>query len=109
MAVRSLESAGYDVLKADSGVTALELLSGVDALDILVADVVLPGGMSGMDVAAEVRSRWPRVKVLFISGYPETILEDETLDGVSSSFLAKPFKRAQLAEEVGDLLAGSTG
>ncbi len=84
--------------------------SGLDALDtaepayeLVVTDVVMPG-MSGADFAREVSVRYPQVKVLFISGYPD---DDELVRDVAQyrlPFLAKPFSTAVLLKTVRDLL-----
>ena len=62
---RILYSAGYQVIPAENGVTALERL---DAADVLVTDVVMPG-MSGVELATAARERRPELPVVFVSGY----------------------------------------
>ncbi len=75
VAVEMLTDAGFSVLAAPDGPTALQLLrEGVPA-DIVFSDVVMPGGMSGMDLAREARSLRPGVAVLLASGYAAEALE----------------------------------
>ncbi len=104
LAVTFLTSLGYRVLQAADGPTALRLLEGDEAIDLLFADLVLAGALSGADVAAEARRRRPALKVLFTSGYPrETIVHDGRLDP-GARLLAKPYSREKLALTVRSVL-----
>jgi CheY-like chemotaxis protein len=92
---RILYSAGYQVISVESGATALERL---DACDVLVTDVVMPG-MSGVELVVEARERRPELPVIFVSGYTG----DATIAGVEdpmTAFLAKPFDGDELLRAV---------
>jgi PAS domain S-box-containing protein len=97
---RSLEVAGFEVMEADGGEQALEVLStSGDQLHAVVTDVMMPG-MTGRVLADIIGSRWPNVGVVFVSGYAETILEDDAaLDG-RHVFLQKPFTSAELTAAI---------
>nr|WP_245217161.1 ATP-binding protein [Neoroseomonas nitratireducens] len=69
VAVELLADAGFDVRAAPDGPTALALLKDGVAADILFTDVVMPGGMTGVDLAREARRLRPRIVVLLASGY----------------------------------------
>ena len=71
LGVSALENLGYRVLEAPDGPAALRLLDSADAsrVDLLFTDVVLPGGMSGPELAAASIARRPGLPVLFTSGY----------------------------------------
>src|SRR3546814_7156820 len=63
-------------------------------------DVVLPGGMNGREIAAAVQEARPATKVLFISGYAESIIVHQGRLDRGTQFLPKPFARAALARKV---------
>ena len=72
----------------------------------LFTDVILPGGMSGAEVAAAARGLHPRLPVLFTSGYTrDTMLHDGKLDA-SIDLLSKPYRPQQLAARLRQALAG---
>jgi CheY-like chemotaxis protein len=102
-----LVSLGYEVKVADSGPEALRVLETEEPFELLLTDVVMPGGMSGRDVAQAAASMRPGMAILFMSGYTEdAIVHHGRLDpGVR--LLSKPFRRRDLAQKVSDALAQS--
>ena len=105
LAVRVLERAGYRILAAGSAAEALQQVKNAGRPpDLLVTDVVLPGGMQGNVLARELTAAWPRLPVLYISGYPQdAIVHAGRLDeGVN--FLQKPFTPDALVTTVRSLL-----
>ncbi len=100
LAVNVLASLGYRVCEAGTGKAALDTLERESDIDLLLTDVVLPGGMGGPDLAERARRRHANLRVLFMSGYPENAmgsmgrLADDTL------LLQKPFRTADLARRV---------
>ena len=103
--VEVLRELGYRVLEAHDGPSALRLLERQDPpVDLLFSDVVLPGGMTGADLAAKARALRPDLKVLFTTGYArDAIVHHGRLDfGVE--LITKPFAYAELAARVRDLL-----
>ncbi|NTV38727.1 MAG: PAS domain S-box protein [Demequinaceae bacterium] len=100
-----LRAKGYEVVATASGPEALAALESMDRLDILFTDVIMPGGMTGRQLADAVLERRPGTPVLYASGYTENvILHNGRLDpGVK--LLAKPYSTKQLIERIGDLLA----
>ena len=105
LVARVLGSLGYKVFVAGSGPEALELLDDLERPpDLLLTDVVLPGGMLGNEVAAAFRRRIPDLAVLFVSGHArDAIVHSGHLDeGVE--FLAKPFTPESLAAKVREVL-----
>ena len=97
-----LEAAGYRVLWALDGSTALEIAGGEEEVDLLLADVVLPG-LSGPELARELRRRRPGLKVLFMSGYAEKELLE--VGGAEDAFLEKPASPSQILDAVASVLA----
>jgi CheY-like chemotaxis protein len=68
MAVETLEGLGYQVTTADTAAAALKRLKGRKAFDLLFSDVVMPGGVNGVELAHALKER-PGLKVLLTSGY----------------------------------------
>jgi signal transduction histidine kinase len=101
---RLLKSLGYMVVTAADGPAAVEIIVGGLRPDLLLADVVLPKGMSGKDVSEAVAARVPTCRILFMSGYTEdAVMHHGRLDeGVV--LLSKPFPREVLASKVRELL-----
>jgi two-component system NtrC family sensor kinase len=100
--VEALEERGYRVMTAPDGATALRLLDHVADLqvDLLLTDVVLPGGMNGRQLADEVLKRRPGVKVLYITGYTRNaIIHHGRLDP-DIELLTKPFTADALARKL---------
>ncbi|WP_375401785.1 PAS domain S-box protein [uncultured Sphingomonas sp.] len=106
--VDSLRELGYRVLEAHDGPSALRLLARPEGrVDLLFSDVVLPGGLTGADLAAEARVLRPGLPVLFTTGYArDAIVHQGRLDA-GVELLTKPFTYADLAARVRDVIDGS--
>jgi nitrogen-specific signal transduction histidine kinase len=103
VAVARLSSMGYSVLEADNGRRAMEVLRANDKIALLFTDIVMPGGMTGDELARETRDLRPHMAVLFTSGYSEPGLAET--DGISGSqWLRKPYTARELAWKVRELL-----
>jgi len=104
MLVTYLTRLGYRVVETRDGQEALSVLRSDGALDAIVTDVVLPGGMRGPDIVAAAGKIAPGLKALYISGYSENALSSggELLEGIH--LLTKPFRMAELARKLRDLL-----
>jgi len=95
---------GYALITAENAIEALKLANDGYAPDLLFTDVVMPGGMNGRELALKLRERWPRLRVLYTSGYAHGQL---TIDGesVPSKYvLGKPYRRADLASKLREVL-----
>ena len=106
--VEILRELGYRVVEAHDGPSALRLLERQARVDLLFTDVVLPGGMTGAQVASQARELRPDLKVLFTTGYARNaIIHQGRLDkGVQ--LITKPFGSAELAAKVRDVLDEGT-
>jgi two-component system, cell cycle sensor histidine kinase and response regulator CckA len=95
-----LKSQPYRVLEAGSGAEALRVWDECDgAIDLLLTDMVMPDGMSGGELAAQLKKRNPGLKVIYSSGYsPETLGRDFSQG--ENIFLSKPYHPPQLARTV---------
>lgn len=98
-----LEQLGYRVLAAPSASEAFELVaratSGID----LLTDVIMPE-LNGRELADRLRENHPRMRVLFMSGYPADILSERGVVPGNVQFLQKPFDIATLARKIRALL-----
>ncbi|WOH61741.1 PAS domain S-box protein [Bradyrhizobium sp. BWC-3-1] len=106
--VETLRELGYRVIEAHDGPSALRLLERQPRVDLLFTDVVLPGGLTGAQVAAQAKTVRPTLKVLFTTGYARNaIIHHGRLDkGVQ--LLVKPFSFSDLAAKVRDVLDGAS-
>ena len=97
LAVRVLAGLGYQTYEASDAASAASLLASVGPVDLLLTDVVLPGGVSGPQFAREAQARQPGLQVLYMSGYTQNaIIHNGVLDeGVH--LLTKPFLKQELA------------
>lgn len=101
---RALRNKGYEVLEANSGETALEILAKQESpIDLLVTDVVMPR-LDGPSLVKEVRQSRPDLKVIFISGYAEDSFRKRLDEDTGIHFLPKPFSLKQLAGKVKEVL-----
>jgi DNA-binding NtrC family response regulator len=80
------------------------IAAGVDNVDLLITDVVMPQG-SGLDIARLLRDHRPGLKVLYISGYSDDSLLDSELKRPGVAFLQKPFTPPALLQSVTRLLS----
>ncbi len=95
---------GYTVLEAATAEEAIELARGRGReIDLLLTDLVLPGA-NGKELASAVRELVPRLRVLFMSGYPEDAFPGPELPEVAGQFIQKPFSEMALARKLRALL-----
>ena len=104
--LRQLKELGYQTIEAEHGRQALELVrDGLD-FDLLLTDVVMPGGITGYQLADELRELRPDLRVLFTSGYTELAATGET-DVYKGPLLSKPYRKQDLARMVRAALDGA--
>ncbi|WP_438346053.1 ATP-binding protein [Methylorubrum populi] len=106
MAVESLEELRYRVIVTRNAAEALEHLHGVERIDILFSDVVMPGGMNGSQLAVEARRVRPDIKILLTSGYVANLDEGQVLGQGELPVLNKPYRRDELARSLRLVLGG---
>ena len=95
-----LSSSGYSVVAAEHAAEALSLLETSGPFDVLLSDVVLPGGMNGRQLAEAVADDHPDMKVLFMSGYSEDVVIHHGRLDPGVILLQKPFRRVDLIREI---------
>jgi CheY-like chemotaxis protein len=93
------------VLEADSGAEALRVWErNSDAIDLVLTDMVMPGGVSGRDLAVRLLANHPQLKVVFTSGYNIEEANTDFFRRRDASFLRKPYTRVDLAKVVRESL-----
>ena len=95
-----LTSLGYRVLTAEDGRAALALLDERRDVDLVLTDVVMPGGMSGFDLGRAIGERFPGVKVAYVSGYAEHAVRGNGAMGDDVVILSKPYSENDLAARI---------
>jgi signal transduction histidine kinase/CheY-like chemotaxis protein len=104
----SLSASSWQVTQAADGAAAREVLEGDAPLDIVVSDVVMPGAVSGVDLARLARTLRPGLPVLLISGYPTATLAAQGVDEAELNLLRKPFTHAELLARMAQLRQGAS-
>jgi CheY-like chemotaxis protein len=105
LTIKRLKLIGYQVLEASDGPSALEILKRESAIDLVFSDLVMPGGMSGREVATRARAMKPGIKILLTSGYAEQLVRgDNDLQGEQLKVLRKPYQQADLVAALREVL-----
>ncbi|HEY4125353.1 MAG TPA: ATP-binding protein [Rhizomicrobium sp.] len=106
-AARALRMRGYQVLEADGGEEALEIVQNqTQTIHLLITDVVMPN-MDGPTLVRAVRRLRPEMKIMFMSGYAEEAFRRNDEKAEDLHFLPKPFGLKQLAAKVKEVLSGA--
>jgi len=103
--VAQLRALGYRTLEAPDGTSAITLLKSTPKVDLLFTDMVMPGGMSGIQLGDAVRQLYPAIGILYTSGFTDELLRngsDRPLAGVH--LLMKPYRKHELARTVREAL-----
>lgn len=101
---RTLRRLGYDVITANDGHEALGILELDPNFDLVFSDIEMPSGLNGIDMAESVREDFPDMRILFMSGYPDKIMDKTGLWQNELDLIAKPFERLELANRVRNAL-----
>jgi CheY-like chemotaxis protein len=102
---RVLEGGGYRVIEASNGAEALALTKGDQQLDLLIADLEMPD-LGGEEVVRQIRMLRPDLKVLYVTGHIDRLLDARSTLWEGEAFLDKPFTPKGLLEAVSLLLHG---
>lgn len=104
--VKRLDMLGYRIATAENGPEAVVRLQSGAKCDLVFSDVVMPGGMSGFDLASWVRANRPDVRLLLTSGFTgEIAQDDESVTVRDIEVLRKPYATAELARAVREALS----
>ncbi len=99
-----LKSLGYRVLQAHDGPSALQQIDKHLAIDLMLSDIVMPGGMKGPDLARRALELRPRLKLLYMTGYADDPRFREGLVEPHGELISKPFHSEALAAKVRTVL-----
>ena len=100
-----LRDSGYQILEAASGREALIVWQQHEGkIDLLLTDMVMPEGVSGVELAERLVAETPQLKVVFMSGYTSDDVSAEMLARTNASFIQKPYGHAELTQTVRDCL-----
>jgi PAS domain S-box-containing protein len=103
--MRRIEQLGYRVLEAESAVAAIELLKRGASVDLIFSDVVMPGGMTGFDLAAWLGENRPDLPVVLTSGFAQDAAQSTSMSTEALKILRKPYGREELAVTLRSALA----
>ena len=105
---RALGQHGYEILTATGGAEAIQIVDELGgSIDLLISDVVMPG-MGGREVVWHLQERYPRLKVILLSGYADMAGAMQMIDSEYSTFLEKPINLKHLAATVREVLDQGT-
>jgi len=107
LVTRILATDNYEISSAQSGEAAAELIAAPDfpGLDLLVTDLIMPG-INGRQLAVVIRQRFPKVRVLYVTGFADTLFQDLQELGEGESFIEKPFGTDGILEATRLLMFG---
>jgi two-component system, cell cycle sensor histidine kinase and response regulator CckA len=104
VALKILERHGYQILEASSGDEALEMAAAhKGTIDLLLTDVVMPG-MNGKELATELLKQQEGIRVLYSSGYGESVIAHEGVLDEGVNFIAKPYSIEDLLNRIKEVL-----
>jgi CheY-like chemotaxis protein len=99
-----LKQLGYRVREASHGADALAELGRSSDIDLVFTDLVMPGGMSGLDLATRVRRDYPSARVVLTSGYSAGLVSGTKSDELGLKLLRKPYRQSELARVLREAL-----
>jgi len=106
LVIEMLNDLGYRVMTASDAHGALEIVRRGEPIDLILTDVVMPGGKTGMHLAEEASALRPDIKILLTSGYPGEVLARHEPTDIKWPIIAKPFRQPELATRLQSLLEG---
>jgi CheY-like chemotaxis protein len=97
-----LDQLGYEVVRVATAAAALGALENGRAVDVVFSDIMMPGGMSGVDLAREIRRRRGEQPILLTSGYADTDRWEADAEGIR--ILSKPYRLDELSAALRSLV-----
>jgi PAS domain S-box-containing protein len=109
LSIERIRDLGYETLEAECGDDAYQMLKDGAQVDLVFSDIVMPGDLTGYDLAAKIETRFPDLKVLLTSGYSGDIPTAGRTSDPAYSILQKPYRQLDLALRLQALLAQESG
>jgi hypothetical protein len=112
LALAYLAEMGITGCEAKDGDSALEIIAKRGEIDLMVTDIVMPGGINGVELAHRARALRPNLKIVYSSGFPAEALAEKSMPLVDGPLLRKPYQRAEFAaiiQSVMEAVAGKPG
>jgi DNA-binding NtrC family response regulator len=103
-----LRAVGHRVVTARDGHEAFAILKGGEVIDLIFSDIVMPNGMSGIELARKAQALQPGIKVLLTSGYMGHPLVGDYGAETEFELLGKPYHQSQLLAQIGEALKFGT-
>ncbi|VAW60130.1 diguanylate cyclase/phosphodiesterase (GGDEF & EAL domains) with PAS/PAC sensor(s) [hydrothermal vent metagenome] len=100
LASQYLTDLGYKIKTAENGQQALNILSEDSSIDLLFSDVVMPGGITGYELAEKIATQWPHIKILLTSGFTSKVKTKKSPSPYDENLISKPYRKAELAKHV---------
>ena len=104
VALHALQEAGYEVIAAEDGHEGIARFEENDDIDAIFSDVIMPGGLTGIDMAERILELAPRMPILLATGYTEKSLKDRMLDTSQVVFISKPYDVNELPGLIDSLM-----
>ena len=106
VAVTYLREKGYKVLEARDAESALVVIAQHEGIDLMVTDIVMPGGMDGVELAKQVRKLQPEMRILYSSGFPARALAERSGPLIDGPLLRKPYQRSEFDAAIHAMFVG---
>jgi CheY-like chemotaxis protein len=108
IALAYLAEIGCRGLTATDGATALDILQCEPQIGLIITDIIMPHGMSGVELAKRVHALYPSIKVIYTSGFPAGALQERNMALAEGPLLRKPYQRAEFRAIVRSVVQGAT-
>ena len=106
VALAYLAEMGFAACEAKDGSSALAVLAERSDIDLMVTDIVMPGGMNGVELVQRALDLRPGLKIVYSSGFPAEALAERSMPLVDGPLLHKPYQRAEFVEIIHRVMAG---
>lgn len=100
IAVIYLEEMGLTVFHAQDGASAMAILAQQKDIDLLVTDIIMPGGMNGVALARAACRMWPQLRIVYSSGFPSDALAERSGGKIEGPLINKPYQREDFVQTI---------
>jgi CheY-like chemotaxis protein len=107
VALAYLAEMGFAAYQAIDGASALEVIAKRGEIDLMVTDIVMPGGMNGVELVHKARALHPGLKIIYSSGFPAEALAERSMPLIDGPLLYKPYQRAEFAAIIQRVMEGN--